>query len=45
MSIGVGIAIYAALVAGVSSLMVYYFRVIYPREEQQLKEKSNDRLQ
>jgi len=42
MSIGVGIAIYTALVAVVSSLMIYYFRVMYPREEAQLKEKSND---
>jgi len=45
MSIGLGITIYAALVAVISSLMVYYFRVMYPRDEQQLKEKSNDRLQ
>jgi hypothetical protein len=40
MSIGLGIAIYAALVAFVSSTMVYYLKVMYPREEQQLKEKS-----
>ena len=39
MSIGLAIAIYTALVAVVSSLMVYYFRVMYPREEQQLKDK------
>jgi len=45
MSIGLGVVIYAALVAVVSSLMVYYFRIMYPRDEQQLKEKSNDRLQ
>jgi len=40
MSIGIGIAIYTALVAFVSSIMVYYFKVMYPREEAQLKEKS-----
>jgi len=40
MSIALGIAIYTTLVAVVASLMVYYFRVMYPREEQQLKEKS-----
>ena len=40
MSVGLGIAIYTALVAVISSLMVYYFRVMYPREEKQLKEKS-----
>jgi len=39
-SIGLGIAIYAALVAFVSSIMAYYLKVMYPREEQQLKEKS-----
>jgi len=40
MSIALGIAIYTAIVAVISSLMVYYFRVMYPREEAQLKEKS-----
>ena len=40
MSIGLAIAIYTALVAVVSSLMVYYFRVMYPQEEKQLREKS-----
>jgi len=40
MSIGIGIVIYTALVAFVSSIMVYYFKVMYPREEAQLKEKS-----
>ena len=39
MSIGFAIAIYTALVAFVSSIMVYYLKVMYPREEQQLKEK------
>jgi len=42
MSIALGIAIYTALVAFVSSLMVYYFRVMYPREEQQLRKNPND---
>jgi hypothetical protein len=40
MSIGLSIAIYSALVAIVSSSMIYYFRVMYPREEAQLREKS-----
>jgi hypothetical protein len=40
MSIGIGIAIYSALVAFISSLMVYYYRVMYPKEENQLREKS-----
>jgi len=40
MSIGLGIAIYTAMVAVVSSLMVYYFGVMYPREEQELKSKK-----
>jgi len=40
MSIALGIAIYTVIVAVISSLMVYYFRVMYPREEAQLKEKS-----
>jgi len=40
MTIALALSIYTALVAVVSSLMVYYFRVMYPREEQQLKEKS-----
>jgi len=39
MSIGFAIAIYTALVAFVSSTVLYYFKVMYPREEQQLKEK------
>jgi len=39
MSIGIGVAIYAALVAFVSSTVLYYLKVIYPREEQQLKQK------
>ena len=40
MSIALGIAIYSALVAFISSLMVYYYKVMYPREEAKLKEKS-----
>jgi len=40
MTIALAIAIYTALIAVVSSLMVYYFRVMYPQEEKQLKEKS-----
>jgi hypothetical protein len=40
MSLGLGIAIYAALVASISSIIVYYYKVMYPREEAKLKEKS-----
>jgi hypothetical protein len=40
MSIVLGVAIYAALVAFVSSIMLYYLKVMYPREEAKLKEKS-----
>jgi hypothetical protein len=40
MSIALGVAIYAALVAFVSSTMLYYFKVMYPREEAQFKENS-----
>ena len=40
MTIGLAIAIYTALIAFVSSIMLYYLRVMYPREEAQLKEKS-----
>jgi len=39
MSLGIAFAIYSSLVAFVSSIMVYYLKVMYPREEQQLKEK------
>jgi len=40
MTIGLGVVIYISLVAFVSSIMVYYFKVIYPREEAQIKENS-----
>jgi len=40
MSIGLAFAIYTTLVAFVSTIMLYYLKVIYPREEAQLKEKS-----
>jgi len=40
MSLGIAFAIYTTLVAFVSSIMVYYFGVMYPREEHQLREKS-----
>jgi hypothetical protein len=40
MSIGLAIAIYTTIVAFVSSIMVYYFGVMYPTEEAKLKEKS-----
>jgi len=40
MSIGFAIAIYTALVAFVSSIMIYYIKVMYPLEEAQLREKS-----
>ena len=40
MSIVVAFAIYTSLVAFVSSIIIYYFKVMYPTEEAQLKEKS-----
>lgn len=40
MSIGLAFTIYTALVVFVSSIMIYYYKVMYPREEQQLKENS-----
>jgi len=40
MTIELAIGIYVALVAFVSSIMVYYFKVMYSREEAQLKENS-----
>ena len=40
MSLGIAFAIYTTLVAFVSSIMIYYFKVMYPTEESQLKEKS-----
>ena len=40
MSIVLGAAIYTSLVAFVSSIIIYYFKVMYPTEEAQLKEKS-----
>jgi len=35
MSIAVALAIYAALIAVVSSLLTYYFKVIRPKDEEQ----------
>jgi hypothetical protein len=40
MSLALAFAIYTSLVAFVSSIMIYYLKVMYPREEAQLKEKS-----
>jgi hypothetical protein len=40
MSLFLGLAIYSALVAFISSLMIYYYKVMYPREEAKLREKS-----
>jgi len=37
MSIALAISIYTALLAVVSSLMIYYFRVIRPQDEKQFK--------
>ena len=37
MSITVALAIYGALVAVVSSILTYYFKVMRPREEEELK--------
>jgi hypothetical protein len=36
MSIIVAISIYCAMIAVVSSLLTYYFKVIRPKEEQEL---------
>jgi hypothetical protein len=40
MSLSLGITIYLTLVALVSSLMIYYYKVRYPQEEAKLREKS-----
>lgn len=40
MTLGLAIAIYTTLVAFVSSTVLYYLKVMYPREEAQLREKS-----
>lgn len=40
MSVGLGLAIYAGLVAAVSAVMLYYYKVKYPQEEEKLKENS-----
>jgi len=40
MSIALGVAIYAALVAFVSSIILYYLKVMYPKEEAKLREKT-----
>jgi hypothetical protein len=40
MSVTVAIAIYFTLVALVSSLMIYYYKVGYPQDEAKLREKS-----
>jgi|LauGreDrversion4_2_1035121.scaffolds.fasta_scaffold49853_10 hypothetical protein len=40
MSIALAFAIYSALVAVVSSLMIYYWKVMYPQQEAKLKERS-----
>jgi len=39
MSITVALAIYAAIVAVVSSILTYYFKVMRPREEEELRKK------
>jgi len=40
MSITFAVGVYLALVAFVSALMTYYFRVMYPMEEAQLKQQE-----
>lgn len=40
MSLGIAFAIYTTLIVFVSSTMLYYYKVMYPREEKQLKQKS-----
>jgi hypothetical protein len=37
MSLSLAIAIYCAMIAVVSSLLTYYFKVMRPREEEQIK--------
>jgi Flp pilus assembly pilin Flp len=37
MTLTVAISLYAVLVAFVTSLMIYYFQVIRPKDEEQLK--------
>jgi len=37
MSIALAISIYTATIAMITSLMVYYFRVIRPKDEEQFK--------
>jgi len=37
MTIALAISIYTAIIAMVTSLMVYYFRVIRPKDEEQFK--------
>jgi len=37
MSIALAISIYTAIIAMVTSLVVYYFRVIRPKDEEQFK--------
>jgi hypothetical protein len=39
MSLSLAIAIYAAIVAVVSSILTYYFKVMRPREEEELRNK------
>jgi hypothetical protein len=36
----IAFAIYSALVAVVSSLMIYYWKAMYPQQEAKLKEES-----
>jgi preprotein translocase subunit YajC len=37
MTIALAISIYTAMIATVVSIVVYYFRVIRPKDEEQLK--------
>lgn len=37
MSVGLAATVYAVIVAFVSSVMIYYFRVIRPKDEEQFK--------
>ena len=41
MSIGLAVAIYTALIALVSSILTYYFKVMRPKEEEELKNGGN----
>jgi hypothetical protein len=42
MSLSLAIAIYLALVATVSSIMLYYFKVMRPKDEERIKYRGEE---